>query len=256
MCFDLDSQPPIAPIAGGAVDSRRLTLTAADGTIFSAFLARAAEPSGAAMIVLPDVRGLHRYYEELALRFAESGIDSIAIDYFARTAAITARDEGFEFMPHVAQTTYATLATDIAAGAAELRATGRVRSLFTVGFCFGGRLAFLTATQDLRLAGAIGFYGPPTGIARNGMPAPADVAAQMRAPILGIFGGADPSIPETALDEFDRVLTAAGVGHEIASYPGAPHSFFDRKATEFADASNDAWGKVLDFVRANASPPP
>ena len=70
MCFDLDSRPPIAPIAGGALDSEELTLTASDGTRFSAFRARAAHPTGAGMIVLPDVRGLHAYYEELALRFA------------------------------------------------------------------------------------------------------------------------------------------------------------------------------------------
>ena len=63
MCFDLDSRPPIAPIAGGALDSTRLTLTAADGNRFAAFRARAAAPTGAGMIVLPDVRGLHPYYE-------------------------------------------------------------------------------------------------------------------------------------------------------------------------------------------------
>jgi len=248
MCFDLDSHPPIAPIAGGALDSRQLALTAADGTRFDAFLARAAQPTGAGMIVLPDVRGLHRYYEELALRFAEAGIDSIAIDYFARTAPTSARDESFEFMPHVGLTTYPTLTADIAAAAKELRAGGRVRSLFTVGFCFGGRLAFLTSSQDLDLAGAIGFYGPPTGAARNLMPAPVEVAGQMHAPILGLFGGTDQSIPQEARDEFDRALTAAGVEHELYAYPDAPHSFFDRKAAEFADDSTDAWRRVLAFV--------
>ena len=73
MCFDLDSRPPIAPIAGGALDAERLVLTAADGNRFPAFRARAAEPTGAGIVILPDVRGLHPYYEELALRFAEAG---------------------------------------------------------------------------------------------------------------------------------------------------------------------------------------
>src|SRR5437870_774137 len=85
MCFEPDSHPPIAPIAGGALDSTRQTLTSADGTRFAAFRTRTAHPSGAGILILPDVRGLHRYYEELALRFAEAGIDALAIDYFGRS---------------------------------------------------------------------------------------------------------------------------------------------------------------------------
>src|SRR3712207_1995226 len=103
MCFDDKARPPIAPIAGGALDVGDLRLTSADGTQLMAYAALAAQPSGAGMVVLPDIRGLHTYYKELAERFAEHGIDAIAIDYFARSAETDARDESFEFMPHVAQ---------------------------------------------------------------------------------------------------------------------------------------------------------
>ena len=75
MCFDHDSHPPIEPIAGGSIAHANLELTATDGTRFMAYSADAANPTGAGIIVLPDVRGLHRYYEELTLRFAEAGID-------------------------------------------------------------------------------------------------------------------------------------------------------------------------------------
>ena len=87
MCVDDDSYPPIPPIAGGATDTRDLRLTSADGTRFMAFGARAAAPTGAGMIVIPDVRGLHRYYKDLATRFAEVGVDAVAFDFFARTAS-------------------------------------------------------------------------------------------------------------------------------------------------------------------------
>ena len=97
MCFDLDSRPPITPIAGGALDSRRLVLTADDGNRLTAFEARASAPDGAAILILPDVRGLHPYYEELALRFAEHGIDALAIDYFGRTAGTEPRPDTFEY---------------------------------------------------------------------------------------------------------------------------------------------------------------
>ena len=138
MCFDLDSRPPIAPIAGGALDSARLTLEASDGNRFRAFRARATTPTGAGMVVLPDVRGLHPFYEELALRLAENGIDALAIDYFGRTAGIEDRGEDFDYMPHVEQTTWTGVQADIRAAAHALRDhdDGRVDSLFTMGFCY------------------------------------------------------------------------------------------------------------------------
>jgi carboxymethylenebutenolidase len=251
MCFDLDSRPPIEPIAGGSLDHEDLVLVAADGNRFAAFRARAASPSGAGIVVLPDVRGLHPYYEELTLRFAEAGIDAIAIDYFGRTAGTAKRGSDFEYAPHVGQTRIEGLRADVAAAAEALRADGRVRALFTVGFCFGGRLAFLTPTFGLGLAGAIGFYGWPIG-SRPTSPAPADLAAGMTAPILGIFGGSDDGIGPNERAAFETALTAAGVSHELVVYPDAPHSFFDRKAADFAEASADAWRRTLDFIRANS----
>lgn len=254
MCFDLDSQPPIPPLAGAAVDGKRIELQAADGTRFVAFDAVAETPSGAGMVVLPDVRGLHHFYEEVALRFAERGIDATAIDYFGRTAKTNDRGEGFDFMAHVDRTSYETLILDVAAAVEHLRSRG-VRHVFAIGFCFAGRLAFLTATRpELGLAGAIGFYGPVSGAGRGGMPAPLELAqdGKFRAPVLGLFGGADQGIPETDILAFAQALTDAGDENEMVIYPGAPHSFFDRKATEFADASEDAWVKVLEFVERNS----
>ena len=252
MCFDLDSRPPVAPIAGGALDTERVTLTAADGNRLAAFRARAAEPTGAGMLILPDVRGLHPYYEELALRFAERGIDAVAIDWFGRTAGAEPRGEGFEYIPHVKATTWAGIGADIAAGVAALRAAGGARAgaaaVFTIGFCMGGRMSFLAATLGLELAGVIGLYGWPVGPSSNDAPAPADVAADLGSPVLGIFGGADGGIPPVAVATFEQALVEAGVAHEIVTYPDAPHSFFDRKATEFADASEAAWSTILAFI--------
>jgi len=252
MCFDHDSRPPIAPIAGGALDAQEVALEAADGTRFAAHLARAAEPTGAGIVILPDVRGLHEYYRELTLRFAEHGVDAIAIDYFARTAGIGDRGPSFDWQPHVPQTTFETLRADTTAAAAYLRATAGVERLFTIGFCMGGRLALLSAGFGLDLAGVIGFYGWPVGPSRNGTPAPAEVAETFACPVLAIFGGADEGIGPDAVATFGRALEGAGVPHRVHTYEGAPHSFFDRKATDFADASATAWDEVLDFIRTGA----
>jgi carboxymethylenebutenolidase len=252
MCFDHDSRPPIVPIAGGSLDAREVVLEAADGNRFAAYLARAAAPTGAGIVILPDVRGLHAYYRELALRFAEHGVDAIAIDYFGRTAGLTDRGPDFDFAPHVPQTTFDGLRADATAAATHLRGEAGVRRLFTIGFCMGGRLAFLSAGFGLDLAGVIGFYGWPTGPSRNGTPAPADVAATLDAPILSIFGGADTGIGPEARDQWATALEEAGVEHETTTYERAPHSFFDRKEVEFATESADAWARTLDFIRLRA----
>jgi carboxymethylenebutenolidase len=257
MCFDTDSRPPIVPIAGGALDSRRLVLTGADGNRLAAFEARATVPSGSAILVLPDVRGLHPYYQELALRFAEQGVDALAIDWFGRTAGVETRPATFEYRPHVNQTTWAGIQSDIRAGAEALRsvAGGAEPTCFSVGFCFGGRMSFLTATLGLGLAGVIGFYGPPGGTHYTGSPAPAEVATAMRGRVLGIYGGADEGIPAATVAAFDDALAAAGVEHRLITYPDAPHSFFDRKASEYAETSAAAWDETMRFVLGGGGRP-
>jgi carboxymethylenebutenolidase len=250
MCHDLDSRPPIEPIAGGALDGQRIELTGADGTTLAAFRSRPAEPSGAGVVILPDVRGLHPFYEELALRFAEHGIDAVAIDYFGRTAGTGPRGDGFDHMPHVTRTTWAGISADIAAGVEALRGDG-IEAVFTMGFCMGGRMSFLASTLGLGLAGVIGLYGTLQGPWRNDAPAPLDRLDDVGAPVLGLFGGADESISADAVAAFDRGLTERGIDHRIVTYPGAPHSFFDRKAVDFARESDAAWTEVRGFIEAH-----
>ncbi len=197
-------------------------------------------------MILPDVRGLYRFYEELALRFAERGYAAVAIDYFGRTAGVSKRDDDFEYMPHVEQTTQDGIQADTAAAVAHLRTAG-CDAVFTVGFCFGGRNSWLAAASGHELAGAIGFYGRP-GPGRDGSPGPTQRVGELAAPILALMGGADPGIPLDEVEAFDAALAEAGVEHEVVVYPGAPHSFFDRKFEEFATDSEDAWNRVLAFL--------
>ncbi|HVH62307.1 MAG TPA: dienelactone hydrolase family protein [Candidatus Dormibacteraeota bacterium] len=242
MCYGDHSRPPLPPISGAAADHGEFTLTASDGTEFAAYFARASQPNGAGMVVLPDVRGLHRFYKELALRFAETGIDSVAFDYFARTAGIGDRSDAFEYMPHVHQTTAEGIAADARAAIDYLRSKdgGAVKAVFTVGFCFGGSNSWNQSALQDDLNGCIGFYGRPV---RSEPFVP-----RMKAPLLILAAGADAATTPEQNHEFDQALTAAGVPHEMHVYPGAPHSFFDRHSAEWKDASDDAWRRILDFV--------
>src|SRR5881227_1074884 len=101
MCFELDSLPPVPRISAAAVSHDDLVLEAADRNRFAAFEATPDEPAGAGVVILPDVRGLYRFYEELALRFAERGIAALAIDYFGRTAGVGKRGDDFPYMDHM-----------------------------------------------------------------------------------------------------------------------------------------------------------
>jgi carboxymethylenebutenolidase len=166
-----------------------------------------------------------------------------ALDYFGRTAGAEKRGDDFDYMPHVQQTTPEGVQADVAASIAHLRERG-ARAIFTVGFCFGGRNSWLAAADQNGLAGAVGFYGRPAD--------PAARAADMKAPILALQAGADQNITAEDNAAFERALQDAGVEHELVTYEGAPHSFFDRKQEEFAAASDDAWAKTISFIETHS----
>jgi carboxymethylenebutenolidase len=224
-------------------------LEASDGNRFAAFRASPQEPNRVGVVVLPDVRGLYRFYEELALRFAERGYTALAFDYFGRTAGAEKRDDEFDHMPHARATTPDGVQRDLAAAVGHLRSPegGSASSIFTVGFCFGGRHSWLATAGGHDLAGAVGFYGRP-GPGADGSPGPTQRAGELAGPILALQGGDDAGIPVEDVNSFDEALDAAGVEHEVVIYDGAPHSFFDRKQEEFAEASEDAWRRTLAFI--------
>jgi carboxymethylenebutenolidase len=253
MCFQLDALPPdlptdlVRPVAGGA-KAELLDLTSADGTRFSTAFAGAAESEEPAVVILPDVRGLYRFYIELAERFAQAGRHAIAIDYFGRTAGVGERGEDFEWMPHTMQTKPDQIQADVAAAIEVLTERTGARSAVTVGFCFGGLQSFLAAMNaELGLAGAVGFYAG-LDTSRWGITSPVERAAEVQCPVLGLFGGADEGVPVELVHAFESNLAEAGVEHGIEIYPGAPHSFFDRKFEEHAEACEDAWRRVLGFI--------
>jgi carboxymethylenebutenolidase len=116
----------------------------------------------------------------------------------------------------------------------------------------GGRHSWLAAAGGHGLSGAVGFYGRP-GEGRDGAPGPAQVADRIEAPILALQAGADQNITAEHNAAFKKALESAGVEHELIEYEGAPHSFFDRKQEDYAEASADAWQRTLDFIEQHRS---
>jgi carboxymethylenebutenolidase len=251
MCYDDNAHPPTPPGATGQAHGEELVLTAADGNRFLAFVGHPAKPGKAQMLIYPDVRGLFQFYKDLALRFAEVGITAIAIDYFGRSAGLTSRDESFEFMPHVMQITLPSFSQDVHAALDYLHKQQAGASVFTVGFCMGGSLSFFTGMEaSFGFAGVIGFYA---GMSRGfGGGTILERAGEVKYPALGLFGGADQGIPVENVRLFDDTLDKTSQPHTIVIYDGAPHSFFDRRASDFAEASTDAWKRILAFTQAHS----
>jgi carboxymethylenebutenolidase len=252
VCYNIDDRPPDPPVTRGNARGKDIVLASEDGTRFAAYMARATAPTRAQVLIYPDVRGLHQFYKELALRFAQVGINALALDYFGRTAGVSPRDEPFEFMPHVQQIQLPNFFEDVRGALNYLRLDAHTEGpIFTLGFCMGGGLSLLSGTQDFGLAGIIGFYAGLKRVFAGSNGSVLEQAAQIQYPVLGLFGGADQGIPLSEVQKLDEELDRAGVEHELITYPGAPHSFFDRKDSEFAEASTDAWRRVLDFMRAH-----
>lgn len=246
VCHSNDSRPPAPPVSHGVAECAELRLTASDGTSFLAHAARPAEPNGRGIVIMPDIRGLHAFYRELANLFADAGFEAVAIDYFGRTAEDDTRDESFEWQPHIQQTTPEGIAQDVAAAGAYLRGLDRPpAAVFTVGFCFGGSASWRQAGHGHGLAGAIGFYGGKP-LERVGPALP-----RIDAPLLMLLAGVDSTTPEEFAEFADRVR-GNGVEVESHTYEGAPHSFFDRSFADHRAACDDAWRRILAFTERHA----
>ncbi|GAA3431323.1 dienelactone hydrolase family protein [Kutzneria kofuensis] len=239
MCYEPDAEPPIPDLLEIPVTVSREPIRSADGAAVSAFHAIPEQRTGPAVLLLPDNLGLRGFYEQLAVRLAQRGHATIAIDYFARSAPDA------PLMQRLGELRRDTLFADFDAAIAKLGA-----NVVSLGFCLGGRFAFQTAAERFGLSGAIGFYGAVQPI--RDAPGPTQLAHTFTAPILAIFGGADEGIPPELVDGFDQALTAAGVEHEIVTYPGAPHGFFDAGVDGFDQESADAWRRVERFLDERA----
>ncbi|GIH03868.1 carboxymethylenebutenolidase [Rhizocola hellebori] len=242
MCLDADVH------AAGDADPI-IELTSADGAGFGAYLARAAEPSGVRLVLLPDVGGMRSPFRDLARRFARTGADVLVIDYYGRTLGTAARGEEYDARVSESFDRELVLA-DLTAAIAHLRGLGD-GPIYAAGFCIGGSNALYAGTADLGLAGVIGIC-PYVGQMGVSAPLPEDFGSAIRVPVLGLFGGADTEVPSSVHENLARDLATANLPHDIVVYPGQPHGFieWDHFGREgHAEAAADAWERIAAFLR-------
>jgi len=255
MCFDPGARPPIS----GELQPIRTLAFRLEFSGDSNMAAYHATPAGNGagggnMILLPDNRGVTPFYERLAEHLASEGFSTLAIDYFARSEMQPSAPplNPQAMLQRIADLTRDGCYAQISAAVNYLREDSHDDSakVVALGFCMGGRLAFLASQPQFALSGVIGLYGSLGPILDA--PGPVELADRFVAPILGIFGGADQFISAEQVSAFNEALTRSGAAHEFVTYPGAPHSFFDIAYEEHKEICADAWQRILAFVRAHS----
>ncbi len=217
-----------------------------------------ARPSGGGlwpvMLIAQEIFGLHEHIQDVARRFAKLGYFAIAPDYLIRYGdpAVAPDIEAIRAIV-VRVPDKVTLAVFDDALAYAASRGGEATRAAIVGFCWGGRIAWLFAAHCPDLKACIPWYGRLDGAHTAEQPRwPIDLARDIRAPTLGLYGGADPGIPVDDVETLRARLTAAGAPAEIVVYDGAPHGFYaDYRDSYRADIAAQAWSRMRAFLAAN-----
>jgi carboxymethylenebutenolidase len=224
--------------------------------------AYAARPDGAGpfptVLVIEEIFGVHDYIKDVCRRLAKNGYLAVAPELYARLADLSKMTDPQQIIRDViSKAPDATILGDLDATAAwaHMHGDGDTRRLAVTGFCRGGRDVWLYAAHNPALKAAVAWYGPVGGARTPIQPHTAlDVAPDLRCPLLGLYGGADPSIPRDQVREAARVARAAGKSVDIVVYPDAPHGFHaDYRPSYRPDAAEDGWRRMLGFFRSHGA---
>jgi carboxymethylenebutenolidase len=207
-----------------------------------------AKPLGAAkppvILVAMEVFGLHEHIKDVTRRLAKLGAFAIAPDYYFRLGDMTQIAESSELIPLVNNKPDHELFSDLDATVDWAKAQGGdADRLGIIGFCRGGRTVWLYATHNPSLKAGVAFYGSLMDPPSAAMPENAfDLAAEVKAPVLGLYGAEDSGITPDQVEAMKERLNAAGKTTKFKIYPGAGHGFFaDYRQSYRADAAQDAW---------------
>jgi len=217
-----------------------------------------AMPSGGrnlpTVLVVQEIFGLHEHIKDVARRLAKAGYLAVAPDLYARQGDVSKIENIDDIRPIVAKVPDAQVMSDLDAAADwTAKNGGDASKLGITGFCWGGRIVWLYAAHSARLRAGVAWYGkveaPPTALQPR---PPIELVKEIKAPVLGLYGGADAGIPNDGVDRMRAALEAAGKRSEIHTYPDAPHAFFaDYRPSYREAAARDGWKRLLDWFRAH-----
>ena len=208
------------------------------------------------ILVISEIFGVHEYIADVARRFAKAGYFAIAPELFVRQGDAQSYGEVAKLVAEViSKVPDAQVMGDLDACATWARTEGAdATKLGVTGFCWGGRITWLYAAHNPGVKAGVAWYGRLVGNATPLTPRhPVEVAAELKAPVLGLYGAADTGIP---LDTVERMKTALAAGSpaarvsEFQVYPDAPHAFHaDYRATYRKLAAEDGWQRCMGWMR-------
>jgi carboxymethylenebutenolidase len=207
------------------------------------------------VLVVSEIFGVHEHIADVARRFAKLGYLAIAPELFVRQGDPTRYGDVGQLIAEVVnQAGDAQVMADLDACVAWAEAHGGdTARLGVTGFCWGGRIVWMYAAHNPALAAGVAWYGPLARAYAAGDKSAIDVASHIKAPMLGLYGGADAGIPNDSVDRMRAALVAAGnTRSEIVLYPDTPHAFHaDYRPNYRQAAAEDGWQRCVAWFRAN-----
>jgi len=216
-----------------------------------------AKPKGAVrppvVLVAMEIFGLHEYIKDVTRRLAKLGAFAVAPDYYFRKGVdLTKITEIKDLLPIVNAKPDAELLSDLDATVAWAKGQGGdTTHLGIIGFCRGGRTVWEYAAHSSDLKAGVAFYGPPVDPPNPAWPkSPMQLASDMKAPVLGLYGAEDQGIPVAQVEAFKKALADDKKTAEFKIYPGAPHGFHaDYRGSYRKDAAEDGWNQMQAWLR-------
>src|ERR1700748_1188234 len=232
------------------LDAGDIKIKVADGEMPGYF----ARPKGVAnppvILVAMEIFGLHEYIKDVVRRLAKLGALAVAPDYYFRKGVdLTKITDIPQLLPIVNSKPDAELFSDLDSTVSWATTQGGDTSRLGVSrFCRGGRTVWEYAAHSPLLKAGVSFYGPPVDAPNPLWPkSPTQLAPEMKAPVLGLYGEADTGIPVADVEALKAALAKANKPDEFKIYPGAPHGFHaDYRASYRKDAADDGWNSMQD----------
>ena len=205
------------------------------------------------VLVVQEIFGVHEHIRDICRRFAKLGYLAVAPELYARQGDVSKLAEIKDIIPIVAKVPDAQVMSDLDAAVAWAQKSGKgnTAKLGITGFCWGGRIVWLYAAHNPKLKAGVAWYGRLVGQPNELQPKnPIDLVAELKAPVLGLYGGEDPGIPLDTVERMRQALKAANNPSEIVVYPNTPHGFHaDYRPSYRPEQAKDGWKRLQDWFK-------
>lgn len=206
------------------------------------------------ILVVQEIFGVHEHIKDLCRRLAKAGYLAVAAEMYARQGDVSKETDIQKIISTVvSKVPDSQVMSDLDATAAWAKKTGKgdTSKLGVTGFCWGGRIVWLYASHNPNLKAGVAWYGRLVGQADELHPKhPLELAAELKAPVLGLYGGADTGIPNETVEKMQKALKDANKPSEIILYPDTPHGFnADYRPTYRKDKAEDGWKRMLAWLK-------